>query len=393
MRSHSQDEQSQYIDALKMSDQDHQQLLSELDRGATTVGRDKRRSKRIPYRGVRGLVLQVTHPGGTTVRFLVKPRNISKSGLSVLHGGFIHPGTPCATPLRNLRGQSTVIRGEVVSCRHIRGRVHEIGIRFDQMIPVQQFVFDADLDDGAGPISLPTLAGRVLVVDEWADDRKLLAYDLQKLGLTVEEADGGADAIRKAGTKRYDVVVMGEWLGDMAAADLAANLRRSGVTTPLLGVFADGADQAAVKATANGVATVVTKPYKVESLANLLLQFLQLDASGATRGGSPDLSEKWIEAGMRPMILAFLQGLEIRLGDLESQLFNQGGGGDPVQTCTRLRAAAASYGFPRISEAAEELSRLVDAQASLDQLKLGIDKLAALASNSLRVTRTEAERG
>lgn len=391
------DEQRQAIDALRMTDQDHEALVAELDRSSTnSSGRDKRRSKRLPYKNVRGLTLELTHPGGSTVRFVVKPRNISRTGLSVLHGGFIHTGTPCIVPLRSLTGKTTLVGAKVVMCRHIRGRVHELGMVFDQPIELTQFVLDADagMPDGehTGPITLPTLQGSVLVVDEWESDRKLIDYDLQKLGLRVTLADGGAEALGLLKAGKFDVVITGDWLGDMSGPDLAGAIRKIGRDTPLLGIFVDAGPVQMEAAAVAGIGTIIAKPYKIEHLAQLLLQYLNFDighSDGAAAPGGSDLSTKWLETGMRPMILSFLQGLEIRLADLERQVTS--GGADPLATCQRLKGAAASYGFPKLSDTAEQLARLLQNDAPLDSVKNTIERLGGLTAAALSAAEQDAK--
>jgi CheY-like chemotaxis protein/HPt (histidine-containing phosphotransfer) domain-containing protein len=391
------DHDCELIDALRLSQQDQELILREMNAApAATGGREKRKSRRLPYKGVTGLIMRVTHPGGTTVRFLVKPRNISTHGLSVLHGGFIHPETRCAIPLRDLMGNAVRMDGRVVSCRLVRGRVHEVGVQFDRAIPLEQYVLDADMPeagaDGVTPIALPTLAGRVLVADEWADDRRLVSYDLQKLGIEPTEADGGADALRRIRSGHFDALLTGEWLGDMTAADFAGAARERGCTTPIIGVFAAGADAGLrAAATTAGVGTIIDRPYPVERLAQLLMQFLSLDSP---RSGSPeraDLSEKWVEPGMRPMILAFLQGMEIRLGDLERQLQELAGGHDVMGTCLRLKGAAASYGFPRLSKLAEDLAQGLSGDEPLERLQATLNELGGAAAAALEAAQREVD--
>ena len=377
------DEQKKALDILRMSDQDHDALVSELDRSAIdSPARDKRRNKRLPYRSTRGLTLEVTHPGGSTMRFVVKPRNISRTGLSVLHGGFIHTHTQCVIPLRSLTGKPALIRGRIVTCRHIRGRVHELGIEFDQAIVLAQFVLDVEARDHEylGPVSLPTLKGSVLVADEWESDRKLLEYDLLKLGLEVTLAASGTDALQRLQARRFDAVLTGEWLGDITGVDLAGRVRKAGDETPVLGVFTDAAPPQVDAAAAAGIGSVIGRPYKIEHLAQLLLQYLSFDGGG--RAGSMDLSTKWVESGMRPMILSFLEGLELRVADLEGQLTN--GRADPLSACHRLRSAAVSFGLPRISDAAEELACLLQAEAPLPSVQATIHRLAGLTDAALK---------
>ena len=70
----------------------------------------------------------------------VIPRNISRMGMSLLHGKFVYDGTPCVAGLKALDGQLVPVRGKVAWCRLITGRIHEIGIRFEEPIDLDDFV-------------------------------------------------------------------------------------------------------------------------------------------------------------------------------------------------------------------------------------------------------------
>ena len=45
------------------------------------------------------------------------------------HGQFVHAQTDCTIHLKTLDGKLVGARGRVVRCRHVVGRVHEIGVR------------------------------------------------------------------------------------------------------------------------------------------------------------------------------------------------------------------------------------------------------------------------
>ena len=82
----------------------------------------------------------------TPLTFQMKPSYICRIGMSLLHGVFVYPGTACKIALRSLGGEAVEVPGEVASCRWVDGRVHEIGVKFDEPIELDDFV----ASEGAG---------------------------------------------------------------------------------------------------------------------------------------------------------------------------------------------------------------------------------------------------
>jgi hypothetical protein len=78
--------------------------------------------------------------------FLVRTRNISDGGLSVLHGGPIDPNTPCVVALEAAAGRGLIQRAKVVWSRKIEGNpaglpeAWEMGLQFDRPINATQFL-------------------------------------------------------------------------------------------------------------------------------------------------------------------------------------------------------------------------------------------------------------
>ncbi len=112
------------------------QRLSEIEaRGGGT-----RELERFRYTVPEGLDVVFEHPGGTNVKVTVASRDIAACGLSVLHGGFVYPQTRCTVRLKARDGEFVLVSGRVVRCRCISGRVHEVGVKFDENIEVALFV-------------------------------------------------------------------------------------------------------------------------------------------------------------------------------------------------------------------------------------------------------------
>ena len=112
-----------------------------IDRQALSdISRERREEPRVPFRlSVRlGVLLENELKGRRT--YSLAPRNISCNGMSLLHGKFVYGGTNCVIGLQALDGQVVPTRGKVIWCRLISGRVHELGVRFDEPVDVGEFV-------------------------------------------------------------------------------------------------------------------------------------------------------------------------------------------------------------------------------------------------------------
>ena len=97
----------------------------------------RRRHARYRYPVRAGIAIEVE---GARSKFVVRPREISDGGLSFLHGGFLYPGSACTAILKTIDGEEVLVRGKIARCRVVRGRTHEVALRFDNPIDVKDFV-------------------------------------------------------------------------------------------------------------------------------------------------------------------------------------------------------------------------------------------------------------
>lgn len=145
----------------------YEKLLERIEDGSKTTKSepDKRLHKRISYHSpFLSLSLSARHMSPSTI--CVVTRNISRSGISVLHSNFVHPGTVATVSLQRLDSSVIPVRGRVVRCGHLSGIVHEVGIQFDIEIHPQEFIRFLPLDAfrSLNRINLCELSGRVDVI-------------------------------------------------------------------------------------------------------------------------------------------------------------------------------------------------------------------------------------
>lgn len=115
------------------------QFLDQLDRQAETDRQPERRtSQRLACRSDDGIIAVLSLADQQEIACLVHPRNIGEGGIAFLHEAFVPEGARCMLTLPTKTGDYLQIEGEVVGCRHVRGRLHEIGVMFDETINPEQ---------------------------------------------------------------------------------------------------------------------------------------------------------------------------------------------------------------------------------------------------------------
>ena len=122
--------------------------LSERERAALSKamgihsGAERRRHRRYLLPKEFALVVRLVQPGGTGSIFSVTPRDLSTSGLGFFHAAYIHPGTECTLMMRTLKGDPISLKSTVVRCRHVSGRIHEVGCLFEHEVDIETFIAD-----------------------------------------------------------------------------------------------------------------------------------------------------------------------------------------------------------------------------------------------------------
>lgn len=125
---------------MRLSPAERQAIVELLNnRTNNEEGRKKRRSDRYPYLVPEGLAIELRQQQAKLGDFLISPRNISTSGIAFLHGAFVYQGSRCVIDLKARDGRIQPVTGNVVRCRSVRGRIHEIAVQFDEPIRVDEF--------------------------------------------------------------------------------------------------------------------------------------------------------------------------------------------------------------------------------------------------------------
>jgi len=112
--------------------------------------------------------------------------------------------------------------------------------------------------------------GRVLVVDDEAAIRALVAKILERAGYPVDTARDGAEAIERLSERRYAVVVLDLMMPNVDGYGLIAHLKESGGPRPAIIVVSAG-DSAAFRQLDGAVVhSILRKPFDIDVLGDLV---------------------------------------------------------------------------------------------------------------------------
>ncbi|QDU63444.1 Autoinducer 2 sensor kinase/phosphatase LuxQ [Planctomycetes bacterium Pan216] len=125
----------------------------------------------------------------------------------------------------------------------------------------------------------PHLAGRVLLVDDSADNRRLIEYLLTKAGLEVETAEDGLlamERIRDSEREKrpFDVVLMDLRMPQLGGFDALARLRHEGYTRPIVALTAHAMQGVREECLRLGFDDYVVKPVDRQDLMTTVSRFV-----------------------------------------------------------------------------------------------------------------------
>ncbi len=386
-----------YAKHVKLSDAQREQLLDHLDAsGAGLADRDKaagksnrRLDQRLPYRQP-DIAMAIEHPGGTVSRLLVCARNLSAGGMSFLHGGFLHPGSRCRIALRQTDGRGLPVDGRIVSCRHIKAPLHEVGVQFQQRIDLHRFIQPSRCEgETAASVPLKRLRGSILYIDASPADQDLMRFFLESSGATLRCVNDGTQGLELVRQNRFDVILTELTLPGLTGPALIKAVREAGFTGPIIAVTADERPQLLQQAKSSGCNEVMIKPLDFAALTDLLGRILCGDASISddAPAGQPLYSSRWGDVNMRPLILEFLNRVEADAMKLKSCM-ETGGAEAAAAVCLSLKGSAGAYGYPQISKAAKLLLELVEAGLADQQAAALLQELLQLCTAACSIIRS-----
>ncbi|MBT5946389.1 MAG: response regulator [Nitrospinaceae bacterium] len=109
---------------------------------------------------------------------------------------------------------------------------------------------------------------KILIIEDEADIRELLAYNLAAEGFEVEEASTGADALEAIRERKHDLLLLDLMLPDVSGLDICRTVRQSLELRdlPIIMVTARGGEMDRIVGLELGADDYVVKPFSVREV-------------------------------------------------------------------------------------------------------------------------------
>jgi two-component system, NtrC family, response regulator PilR len=118
---------------------------------------------------------------------------------------------------------------------------------------------------------------RILIVDDDAEMRALLAGELRREGYQVTGAADGAEAVLACRSAQFDVILMDKNMPGPSGLDLLPGLRRTWPHSQIIMMTAFGDVSSSVEATQKGAADFLFKPFRIEEMKSAIRKTLTPD--------------------------------------------------------------------------------------------------------------------
>ncbi|MEZ6210341.1 MAG: response regulator [Phycisphaerales bacterium] len=365
------------ITQLRLSGSELDALIEELNRAATeNSGPSKREMRRWSMTGDKA-VLTIADSVGAKKHLLIIPRDISTSGMGCLNGVFIHLGTKCVVSLRDRHGKTRSLVGIVARCQHLKGSVHEVGIRFKEPINPEEFrEFHNEHIFHRESVQLDKLRGHILVIEESMMDQKLYAAFFKNTSIELSFAKDAKSGVAML-SESPDLVIVNSMLSDKSGLDLIGEICDSGYAKPILLMSTDSSAATRTAALQAGASEVLIKPVTADLFHRAAAEYLM---GGSGRG--PIHAVRDASVISNEMVDEFVQELHKLAHELNTLI--RANAYDDVRARTNMiKGSASGYGFKGVTEVAETAMRTLDATMSIEESTMQLRELISACQRTV----------
>lgn len=337
----------------------------------------RRQNPRLRYR--RSFIsVQIVQRTGSLTPVAMASRDLSATGMCLLHAGFLHTGTNCIVTLKKRLGGEDRIAAMVVRCRHAGGIVHSLRVKFDKPIWVKHYLDPEECKGltATAQTDPSLLHGTVLMLDDQPVDRSLMAFHLKKTKCVFVPCATSSETVEAVTSKRPDVILCDLNLGTEKGELAIAAIRKQGYRGQIVVMSAES-DATRIKAALTaGANEVFAKPYDAPRLYSNLAGWLKSAGSGVDQqliySTLADVTE------MGELLEQYLAQV-IATAD---QLRKQTAAGNVATArllCQNLMGSGEGYGFGVLSEAARDALTALDATQSIAESQTELHLVDAIA--------------
>ncbi len=242
------------------------------------------------------------------------------------------------------------------------------------------------------------LEGRILLVEDGADNQRLISLHLRKAGAIVDIADNGRIGVEKvfhaiATANPYDLVLMDMQMPELDGYGATSELRGRGVGIPIIALTAHAMADDREKCIAAGCTDYMTKPIEkvqmLQTVASYLAKVRKATAPTTQVTSQPApaaeqtlqsgmLRSKFAEDGdMQEVLAQFIAELPLQVSKIESTLREQSLE-ELRRAIHQIKGAGGGYGFPSMTQYAATAEQRIKGQEPLEQITRDVSALITL---------------
>jgi signal transduction histidine kinase/CheY-like chemotaxis protein/HPt (histidine-containing phosphotransfer) domain-containing protein len=223
-------------------------------------------------------------------------------------------------------------------------------------------------------------AARILVADDFEDNRFLIKAYLAEEPWTLDFAEDGAFALRKALSATYDLILMDVQMPAIDGYEVTRQIRlyeksRNRAAVPIVALTAHALASEAVRSREAGCSSYLAKPI---SKADLLAEIDRWLSASPTPRPEPAVAEDPLPEMLRAMIPEFIGRREQDLVTIREHIGS--GNFQAIRALAHnIKGSGSSFGFPEITDAARRME-----SAAQESNAEEIESLVAVIALALR---------
>lgn len=198
------------------------------------------------------------------------------------------------------------------------------------------------------------LVGKVLLAEDYADTREVLAYALKSAGAEVIVADNGEDAVAAASEQSFDLILMDIRMPRMDGLAATTELRRRGCLAPIIALTASTATSDRERIIHAGFDDFWTKPISLERLIRGASAYLESGPAIPGKDTEPPVRASHVRSRLDILADEFIAGLPDRVKAIRELVTS----GDAAEAANRIHQIIGAAGVHGLDDVCTEAARL-----------------------------------